>query len=320
VRAERLLRILLLLQSRGRLTVAELAQRLEVSPRTVQRDLEAMSLAGVPVYPTRGRGGGWSLLPDFRTRLFGLTAAEAMSIFVGTTAQVLTDLGLGETDRAYDKLLTALPSGIRREAGFALQRVLIDRPGWDEEPTDDVSWLAVCRQALWEERLMIMRYGSGRTAITVGPLGLVAKGHAWYLVGQRGTEQRTYRVSRIVSAELTDESFDRPTDFDLADYWAESVRRTRAQWPTYPVVFAVQDTALARFSGRPGARITPGAAGRAGWSRVEIDLENPGEARSVALSLGGAAIVEQPAELRREVRLAAEQMLRLHDQTDGPRD
>jgi predicted DNA-binding transcriptional regulator YafY len=313
VRAERLLRILLLLQSRGRLTVAELARRLEVSPRTVQRDLEAMSLAGVPVYPTRGRGGGWSLLPDFRTRLFGLTAAEAMSIFVGTTTQVLTDLGLGETDRAYDKLLTALPAGIRREAGFALQRVLIDRPGWDEDLTDDVSWLAVCRQALWEERLMIMRYGSGRAAITVAPLGLVAKGHAWYLVAWRDTEPRTYRVSRIVSAEPTDESFDRPTDFDLADYWAESVRRTRAEWPSYPVVFIVRDSALARFSGRRGVRITSDP-NRPGWSRVEIDLENPGEARSVALGLGGAAIVEEPVELRQDVRRAAEELVRLHDQ------
>jgi predicted DNA-binding transcriptional regulator YafY len=317
VRAERLLRILLLLQSRGRLTVAELARRLEVSARTVQRDLEAMSLAGVPVYPTRGRGGGWSLLPDFRTRLFGLTAAEAMSIFVGTTTQVLTDLGLGETDRAYDKLLTALPEGIRREAGFALQRVLIDRPGWDEDLTDAVTWLAVCRQALWEERLMIMKYGSGRAAITVAPLGLVAKGHAWYLVARRDTEPRTYRVSRIVTAELTDQTFDRPADFDLADYWAESVRRTRAQWPSYPVVFRVRDAALARFSGRSGVRITP-AADQPGWSRVEIDLENPGEARSVALSLGGAAIVDEPAELRRDVRRAAEELVRLHDQSDVP--
>lgn len=316
MRAERLLRILLLLQSRGRLTVAELARRLDVSARTVQRDLEAMSLAGVPVCPTRGRGGGWSLLPDFRTRLFGLTAAEAMSIFVGTTTQVLTDLGLGETDRAYDKLLTALPSGIRREAGFALQRVLIDRPGWDEDLTDDVTWLAVCRQALWEERLMIMRYGSGRAPITVAPLGLVAKGHAWYLVAQRDTDPRTYRVSRIVSAELTGDAFDRPAGFDLADYWAESVRRTRAEWPSYPVVFAVRDEALARFRGRRGTRITPDPADRPGWSRVELDLENPGEARSVALGLGGAAIVEEPAELRLAVRRAAEELVRLHDQTE----
>lgn len=314
MRAERLLRILLLLQSRGQLTVRDLAGRLEVSPRTVQRDLEAMSLAGVPVYSNRGRNGGWSLLPDFRTRLFGLTAAEAMSIFVGTTAQVLADLGLGGTDQAYPKLLTALPQGIRQDAGFALQRVLIDRPGWDEEITQDVTWLGICRQALWEERLMIMRYGRSKTKITIGPLGLVAKGHAWYLVAQRGSEPRTYRVSRIAGAELTEEPFERPAEFDLGDYWAESVRRTREQWPSYPVVFAVRDAALGRFASRRGVRITP-IEDEPGWSRVEIDLENPGEARSVALSLGGAAIVREPAELRDEVRYAAEELVRLH--TDG---
>src|SRR5690606_30237717 len=159
VRVERLLRILLMLQSRDRVTVGELAGRLGVARRTIQRDLDAMSLAGVPVYSTRGRNGGWSLLPDFRSRWFGLTPAEAMSIFVGTAAQVLSDLGLAATDQAYPKLLTALPQGIRRDADFALQRVLIDRPGWDEEITDGLTWLPVCRQGLWEERLMILRYG-----------------------------------------------------------------------------------------------------------------------------------------------------------------
>src|SRR5690606_20514488 len=152
--------------------------------------------------------------------------AEAMSIFVGTAAQVLSDLGLAATDQAYPKLLTALPQGIRRDADFALQRVLIDRPGWDEEITDDLTWLPVCRQGLWEERLMILRYGRSRSGVTVGPLGLVAKGHAWYLVAQRhngsGDEQpRTYRVGRICRAELTADTFRRPAGFDLAECWAE---------------------------------------------------------------------------------------------------
>jgi biotin operon repressor len=127
MRAERLLRLLLCLQTRGRSTVAQLAQHLEVSPRTVQRDLDALSLAGVPVYSIRGRGGGWALLPDYRTRLTGLTPSEVMSVFVGATAHVLADLGVdASSDQAMAKLIAALPEPARKDAEFARQRLLID--------------------------------------------------------------------------------------------------------------------------------------------------------------------------------------------------
>src|SRR5262245_9568659 len=133
MRAERLLRLLLYLQTRGQSTVDRLAQHLDVSPRTVQRDLDALSLAGVPVYSIRGRGGGWSLLPDYRSRLTGLTPSEVMSVFVGATAHVLADLGIdASSDQAMTKLIAALPEGTRRDAEFARQRLLIDHAGWDD--------------------------------------------------------------------------------------------------------------------------------------------------------------------------------------------
>ncbi|MBA2950906.1 HTH domain-containing protein [Streptomyces sp. PSKA28] len=133
MRAERLLRLLLHLQTRGQSTVDQLAQHLQVSPRTVQRDLDALSLAGVPVYSVRGRGGGWALLPDYRTRLTGLTPSEAMSVFIGATAHVLADLGIdASNDQAMTKLMTVLPEGVRRDAEFARQRLLIDHAGWDD--------------------------------------------------------------------------------------------------------------------------------------------------------------------------------------------
>ncbi|HWD83795.1 MAG TPA: HTH domain-containing protein, partial [Kribbella sp.] len=133
MRAERLLRLLLHLQTRGQTTVDQLSQSLDVSPRTIQRDLEVLSLAGVPVYSIRGRGGGWALLPDYRTRLTGLTPSEVMSVFVGATAHVLADLGLdASSELALTKLIASLPEGTRREAEYARQRLLIDHAGWDD--------------------------------------------------------------------------------------------------------------------------------------------------------------------------------------------
>lgn len=234
MRAERLLRLLLRLQTGGRSTVAQLAVALEVSPRTVQRDLDALSLAGVPVYSIRGRGGGWALLPDYRSRLTGLTPSEVMSVFVGATAHVLADLGLdASSELAVTKLIASLPEGTRREAEYARQRLLIDHAGWDDR-RESPRWLDLCQQAVWEERTIEIQYGEPGSAahstdggtrrrgpFPIEPLGLVAKTRTWYLVAARTDGRlRTYRLSRVTSAELTTRTFTRPPGFDLATYWA----------------------------------------------------------------------------------------------------
>ncbi|TDC13238.1 WYL domain-containing protein, partial [Kribbella albertanoniae] len=220
MRAERLLRLLLQLQTRGRCTVAELAAALEVSHRTVQRDLDALSLAGVPVYSTRGRGGGWSLLPDYRSRLTGLTPSEVMSVFVGATAHVLADLGLdASSDQAVLKLIATLPDASRRDAEYARQRLLIDHAGWDDH-RETPRWLDLCRQAVWEERTLEITYADGTTPFPIAPLGLVAKTRTWYVVAARPAGHlRTYRLGRLTSATLSGATFTRPPDFDLATYW-----------------------------------------------------------------------------------------------------
>ena len=157
-------------------------EHLEVSPRTVQRDLDALSLAGVPVYSVRGRGGGWALLPDYRTRLTGLTPSEVMSVFVGATAHVLADLGIdASSDQAMTKLVAALPEGTRRDAEFARQRLLIDHADWDDR-REVPCWLDLCRQAIWKERRITINYRDRAKPFSVAPLGLVAKTRTWYLV------------------------------------------------------------------------------------------------------------------------------------------
>lgn len=305
MRAERLLRLLLHLQTRGQSTVDQIAQHLEVSPRTVQRDLDALSLAGVPVYSVRGRGGGWALLPDYRTRLTGLTPSEVMSVFVGATAHVLADLGMdASSDLAIAKLIAALPESARRDAEIARQRLLIDHAGWDDR-REAPRWLDLCRQAIWEERRITITYRDPGEPFTVAPLGLIAKSRTWYLVANRPDETvRTYRLSRMTSASLTNETFTRPSDFDLSTYWAQAQRRFRATLPSYPIVLRVRDHAVRRF--RPTAPVLPDIDG---WCLVEADLENADEACAAVLAQAGDAVVISPTELSTMVRRAAHKII-----------
>jgi predicted DNA-binding transcriptional regulator YafY len=327
MRAERLLRLLLHLQTRGQLTVAQLAQHLEVSPRTVQRDLDALSLAGVPVYSVRGRAGGWALLPDYRTRLTGLTPSEVMSVFVGATAHVLADLGVdASSDQAIAKLIAALPESARRDAEFARQRLLIDHAGWDDR-REAPRWLDVCRQAIWAERLIAITYRDPAAPFVVAPLGLVAKSRTWYLVAARPDggatarettralsrpgalpdRLRTYRLSRISSASLTDDTFVRPKGFELTAYWAEAQVLFLASRPSYPMVLRVRDGAVRRF--RPTAPVVDDGDG---WFVVEADLENADEACAAVLAQGGEAVVLAPPELAVAVGRAAARVAASH--------
>jgi predicted DNA-binding transcriptional regulator YafY len=317
MRAERLLRLLLHLQTRGQSTVAQLSQALEVSPRTVQRDLDSLSLAGVPVYSVRGRAGGWAILPDYRSRLTGLTPSEVMSVFVGATAHVLADLGLdASSEQAVRKLIASLPEGTRREAEYARQRLLIDHAAWDDR-RETPRWLDLCRQSVWEERRLQITYGDPpepgttpppATPFLVEPLGLVAKARTWYLVAARTDGRlRTYRLGRLTSAALTDEPFTRPPDFDLAAYWADSQREFLAGRPSYPITLKVRAHAIRRF--RPTEPMLPAEDG---WWLIHTDLENPHEACAAVLAQAGAAQVLAPPELITLVRKAAQQIAKSH--------
>jgi predicted DNA-binding transcriptional regulator YafY len=309
MRAERLLRLLLHLQTRGRSTVDQLALALEVSPRTVQRDLDSLSVAGVPVYSIRGRGGGWALLPDYRSRLTGLTPSEVMSVFVGATAHVLADLGIdASSDQAMTKLIATLPDAARRDAEFARQRLLIDHAGWDDR-RETPRWLDLCRQAVWEERHLQITYRDPAEPFTVAPLGLVAKARTWYLVAARPDGNlRTYRLGRITSATLATTTFTRPTGFDLTTYWSASQQAFRAARPTYPIVLRVREHAIPRF--RPTSPLLP--SGEPGWWILHTDLENPQEACAAVLAQAGDAIVLAPPALATQVHTAATKITQSH--------
>jgi predicted DNA-binding transcriptional regulator YafY len=236
VRAERLVAALLLLQARGRVTAAELADELEVSVATARRDLEALSAAGIPVYPQPGRGGGWSLVGGARTDLSGLSAPEAQALFllVGPAAAVS-----GEAKAALRKLVQALPQTFRADAEAAAGATMIDPTRWGERDRRRPEMVVRLQAAVESGRKVHLTYASRareRTERLIDPWGLVDKDDIWYLLAGTERGQRTFRVDRIIAAEPTDEPAERPDDFSLADAWEEVVdeveRRRSRTWAT----------------------------------------------------------------------------------------
>jgi predicted DNA-binding transcriptional regulator YafY len=293
VRADRLLSILLLLQSNQRMTATALARRLEVSPRTVQRDMEALSMAGVPVYAERGAGGGWVLPDSFRTDLTGLTGTELQALLVATPARLLSDLGLARaSDSALVKLLASLPAVARRDADLMRQRILVDGAGW-HQAADAVPALELLHEALWlgrAVRIIYTRRDDEAVERQVDPLGLVAKGRLWYFVAAVGGEFRTYRVSRMQQVEVLERPAERPPDFDLAAFWAASSAQFVANLPRFPITVRVTADAARRLW-IPGAyaRVEHiGSPDPDGWQTANL-LSKPRMRRAVtcwALGIG----------------------------------
>jgi predicted DNA-binding transcriptional regulator YafY len=224
VRASRLLSIMMLLQARGRMSAETLAGELEVSVRTIYRDIDQLSAAGVPVYADIGRNGGFALLDGWRTRLTGLTASEARALFLSGLPGPASELGLGDEVAAAElKLLAALPADWQAEATRMSSRFHLDPKGWfSSGPRPE--FLQAIAEAVWSETRITIKYDSWTqiSERTVEPLGLVLKGGVWYLVAQRETGLRTYRMSQILALTPTDERFQRPADFDLPRHWRQS--------------------------------------------------------------------------------------------------
>jgi len=310
MRADRLLSILLLLQVRQRMTARDLAQHLEVSERTIHRDMEALSTAGVPVVAARGVGGGWTLLDGYRTTLTGLSAAEIQALFLPSSGRLAADLGLRQaSEGALLKLLASLPSLARRGAEDMRQRIHVDAAGW-RHWEEDVSLLPVLQEALWGDRKVRLSYARAEGVTVerlVDPLGLVAKGSVWYLVAVAEGGPRTYRVSRMRGVTLSDEPCSRPPDFDLAAYWAHSTAQFTAALPRYPVTLRVAPTALPRVrrGGRYMAVEDEGPPGDDGWTTMGMRFDVQEEATTFVLGLGPDAEVIAPPDLREQVlRLA----------------
>lgn len=304
MRADRLLSILLLLQAHRRLTAGELARRLEVSERTIYRDMEALSGVGVPVLAERGNGGGWSLLDGYRTNLSGLTEAEVRALFLARPAKLLTDLGLQKAvDAAFLKLLATLPTIYRPGAEEVQRRVHLDPTGW-RRSDEAFPFLPAIQEAVFSDRTLDLTYRRGDGATIerqVEPLGLVAKGNVWYLLARTEGEVRTYRVSRVQQATVTNETFLRPADFDVAVAWEHSPAEFVQNLPRYPAKLRLETDHLPRLHHWRFARIDRVEGEENGWVGVTICFEVEEEACEYVLSLGPAVEVLEPGGLRVKV-------------------
>lgn len=302
MRADRLVSILLLLQTRGQATTAELAKRLEVSPRTIHRDMEALTAAGVPVYAERGNKGGWRLLEEYRTNLTGLSQPEIMALFALKPTQLLNDLGLGKAgEHALIKMLAALPSTQRQGAEYARQRILVDIQRYQES----VPLLPVLQEAVWQDRKLWLVYEpmQGKPSErTVDPLGLVVKGSVWYLVASRQGELRSYRASRILEAKVLDEPSLRPADFDLGAYWRRARAEYRAQIPTYRIKVRILQKVLTRTNpASHWGQLEYSEPVGDGWLIAHLRFEYPEQALGWVLGAGTAVEALEPHEFRQQV-------------------
>ncbi len=316
MRADRLVSIMLLLQLYRRLTAAELARRLEVSERTILRDMEALSTAGVPVFGERGTGGGWALAGGYRTNLTGLNAEEIQTLFAGLPERLLSDLNLGRAaDAAHVKLLAALPDAARAAAEYARSRIHVDVAGWGGAD-EALPHLPTIQEAVWQGRRLLFAYGSdcdgvGPRERSVSPLGLVAKGGVWYLVALSGGEARSYRVSRVASARMTDEPCERPDGFDLAAFWAGSVARFREELPRFDATFRAHKSVLhlMHYAGRFSRLEEASEPDAEGWATVRMRFQFEEDACGLALGFGTRVEVVEPETLREKILKMAEEVV-----------
>jgi predicted DNA-binding transcriptional regulator YafY len=327
MKSSRLLEMLLLLQARGQVTAAELAERLEVSPRTVYRDAEALSSAGVPIYTERGRAGGIRLLPGYRTDVTGLTQDEARALFVLTTGGAQEDLGLGTAARsAILKVMRAVPEPFRPAAAATSQRILVDPAGW-MRPPDPVGALGVLQAAVFTDRRLRLRYrssghrepaASGQEAErsasvrVVDPYGLVCKAGIWYLVADSGGEPRLFRVSRVASAVVDEEPVRRRDGISLAGLWSSLRREVEDRPAPLEVVVRVRREWLDLFGRMCAAHLAgplPDATGE--WTQVRLRYPGVMAARPL-LSFGANVEVMSPASVRADLAAVAAEIVDLY--------
>jgi predicted DNA-binding transcriptional regulator YafY len=308
VKSDRLLSVLLLLQAKGRVTERELAERLEVSQRTIHRDLEALSASRVPVTALRGSQGGWELDKGWRTQVPGLDESELRALLMAQPRVVGNSRLAAAAQSALNKLMAALPGPMREQAATMRERLHVDPTGW-WETGEDLSMLSVVQDAVARERQLAFDYvraDGQRSARTVDPLGLVAKGQSWYLVAHGATGMRTFRVSRMTGVIVLASGFKRPAKFDLAAHWTQSTAELAGRRRRFSVVLALAPEAAHMLTTRCPTTPMPDAKDSDpvpdGWVTLRAEFEDEGFARFVVMGLGSRARAIAPDEFCQKIR------------------
>jgi predicted DNA-binding transcriptional regulator YafY len=297
------------------MTSRELAQKLEVSERTVHRDMEALSAARVPVYALRGAQGGWQLDENWRTQVPGLDEAELRAFLMAQPRIIGNPRLAAAAERALGKLMAALPESLREQAASIRQRLYVDTAGW-RGTSENLAMLPIVQEAVARDRKLAMMYkpsGGERAERIVDPLGLVAKGNAWYLVANTPRGFRSYRVSRMTEAKLLERPCERPEGFDLVAYWRASTKQFREGWHRHPATLRVEPRAAEWVrmwqTASPGDSPAPDADG---WVTLNVQFDHENEACFLVLGLGSRVEVIEPASLRERVVAEAKRLVERH--------
>jgi len=319
MRADRLIRIMVLLQNHTKMTTRELSNELGVSERTILRDMDALTLSGIPVVAERGKTGGWRLMDHFRSQLSGLKLQDMKALFILPSEQLLEDLGVqvnGGDLRS--NLLASLPSSIKAEGRHYLEKLYVDTSTWKSSKEKSDVFLMV-QKALWEDKKLSMTYQKTDGVLServVCPLGLVAKGSVWYLVAlNENGEYRNFRLARIVQAVRMEEEFSRPEHFSLSDYWKQSKVNFVQSLPSYKVEVLVAPTIMNRmtFTDKFVNIIAIGTEQHDSRVPVTLDCNTEQEAITYVLGYGGAMKVVQPQALREKIVQQAKAAIDMYD-------
>ena len=321
MRASRLVSLLLLLQARGRMTAQSLAQELEVSVRTIYRDMEALLAAGIPLYADPGHAGGYELVQGYRTRLTGLSSNEAEALFLAALPGPAAELGLSAVLAAAQlKVKAALPPQLRAQAGRIQERFHLDAPGWYDDVVE-AEHLPAVADAVWNRRTLHIRYTRWKepTEITrhVEPHGLVLKAGRWYLVAHCDGSLRTYRVDQILAIEEVGERFEPRPGFDLVAYWQDYLTQFYARLHDGEAVVRIspQGLGMVRHRLSPAVAQAVAESGRLdtdGWTRASVPIETAGHAHAELLQLGAELEVLAPAALRDRMAESARALTSLY--------
>lgn len=320
MRADRLLSIMLLLQDRRKMTAGALAEELEVSERTIYRDIDALCTAGVPVYSESGHGGGYALLEDYRTHFTGLSTDELRALMTLGSLAPLSDLGMRDELRAaLLKISAALPESGRFD-NERIQRCFHFDQSWWQQSSTWMPHLQKVQEALWQDRKLRILYRLPQpleVAHLVSPYGLVVKAGRWYLVCERKGSVFVYRLSELVDVQLSEEKFVRPEDFDLAGFWAEWCEKYEGFLTVFTVTLDVAPEIIPFLHKAFGSQVEPqladgGLINAEGWLRIDVAFESFEAAREKVLGFGGGARVVAPEALRLSVQDYAAQIIHLY--------
>ncbi len=305
MRADRLLSIILLLQTRGKMTAGDLAGELEVSRRQILRDVDALSLAGIPVYSESGRGGGIALVDEYRTSLTGLNQFEVQSLIVMNNNHALREVGLGKAaDQLLMKMLAALPNAQRSTAGHIRQRLLIDPTWWWHDPAMPHFWDDL-QKAVYEDRMIEANYENYNGDVSekiLAPYSLICKSSLWYLLAERDNILRTYRVNRFHSIHILDRPFFRRKDFDLPEYWQIHLKGFEEEFSDHNYVFRVHPDSITTLKSLlPGRWKVTGDPDERGWMTISLNLDSDLMAEMFVFGLAGSVEILEPAGLTEKI-------------------